>query len=1053
MPTQWSSCSVFVSSTFDDMHAERDHLQQFVFPELEEILRQRRIHLETTDLRWGVETMSIGEQEAKELTVLKVCLAEIDRSRPFLLVLLGDRYGWIPPAGRIESVASEVGLAVGSTPWSVTALEVEYGALLTSQHVRPLFYFRDPLPYAQIPPEVAARYTDQGTAPEHFGFLADLKARIRARYPDRVRSYSLGWDADQRRPARLSEFGALVLHDLEAELEAETAAVEQPAGAATDWREDEERALDDFIEDHLRSACGRQSLVEQIINKAVPGSSAEGRWPGTVLVGDSGAGKSVVFAMLARRLLDLDGVLLLKHSAGVSPRSLVVDSMLRRWCGSLALSLGSSDESEQLPAGETLRARFNELLEQAAAGTRVVILIDALDQFERTPEASYLTWLPDRRAWPANVVMIATAISGTESRVLDGRGAEEISLPPLEPEEAAFIAMQICASYHKTLPQAVTTALLGKPLPDGGSASGNPLWLSLAVNELLVLDVEDFALLPGFPGTAEERLLHLLVQVVDSMPATLDAAYAHVYARVEKDYGRELVTHVMTFLSLSRFGLRESDLRDLFGSRTQWSPSSFAALRRALRAHIGERGKAREWAFLHQQGRRAALNRYAADPDISRADHRRLGEYLRALPAADPLRHETMYHLIQSDAREAARDYWHDENGDELQPAFDILSQTLLAPAGEAKIPFVLSLLGGENGSSSDDWTRVGSYLAGQRLLQFTEVSGLSEKAPRLLISLLTGMTDALQRELRTLPSGMTAEVLYRALQNLGRLHADLDDNDAAARALEEAAQINDRLAEARKRALDSNTTASEAVRAGQTIMYHQAEKDRMLNFQLLGSVHRARKDLEQASAAFERARQLAQFLLAAHPESMLAATDMASCRFLLGDVAFDRGDFDGALAHYDAGLQQALRPFEETPSRALVRMRIEGEYLVGRAQARRLALGPALDHYARSVKLARDWAKSDPGDGQRQWRFLRINDEAADFLGLVHGAGAALLCYDNGLEICIAMLNAGHDSTGVTQHARRCYEQQAIAREVLGDARGAEIAASRAQQIGGRVD
>ena len=92
----WKSRPVFISSTFRDMNAERDYLRDWVFPKLEERLRERFHHLEPIDLRWGVETKSVEEQHAKELLVLKVCLDEIKRSRPFLIVLVGDRYGWPP---------------------------------------------------------------------------------------------------------------------------------------------------------------------------------------------------------------------------------------------------------------------------------------------------------------------------------------------------------------------------------------------------------------------------------------------------------------------------------------------------------------------------------------------------------------------------------------------------------------------------------------------------------------------------------------------------------------------------------------------------------------------------------------------------------------------------------------------------------------------------------------------------------------------------------------------------------------------------------------------
>jgi len=103
----WRTRPVFLSSTFRDMHAERDHLRNVVIPELEERLKARRAFLAVIDLRWGVE--ATGEQEAREALVLKVCLDEIKLSRPFFIGLLGDRYGWVPPADRMGAAAQEAG--------------------------------------------------------------------------------------------------------------------------------------------------------------------------------------------------------------------------------------------------------------------------------------------------------------------------------------------------------------------------------------------------------------------------------------------------------------------------------------------------------------------------------------------------------------------------------------------------------------------------------------------------------------------------------------------------------------------------------------------------------------------------------------------------------------------------------------------------------------------------------------------------------------------------------------------------------------------------------
>ena len=84
---------IFISSTFRDFSDERDLLVRKVFPELRRRCRERQVELVDVDLRWG-----ITEEEAHQGKVLPICLAEIDRARPFFMGLLGERFGWVPAA-------------------------------------------------------------------------------------------------------------------------------------------------------------------------------------------------------------------------------------------------------------------------------------------------------------------------------------------------------------------------------------------------------------------------------------------------------------------------------------------------------------------------------------------------------------------------------------------------------------------------------------------------------------------------------------------------------------------------------------------------------------------------------------------------------------------------------------------------------------------------------------------------------------------------------------------------------------------------------------------
>ena len=141
---------VFISSTFRDMMQERDLLVKEVFPELRRKCAKRFVTLTEVDLRWGIteEQASEGHKRvrASEGQVLPLCLAEIERSRPYFIGLLGERYGWIP-----DEILPEV---IKDEPWlddclkngtSVTEMEILHGVLRNPRmEDHAFFYFRDP---------------------------------------------------------------------------------------------------------------------------------------------------------------------------------------------------------------------------------------------------------------------------------------------------------------------------------------------------------------------------------------------------------------------------------------------------------------------------------------------------------------------------------------------------------------------------------------------------------------------------------------------------------------------------------------------------------------------------------------------------------------------------------------------------------------------------------------------------------------------------------------------------------------------------------------------
>jgi hypothetical protein len=103
MPRATRTFRIFVSSTFEDMAAERNALQAKVFPHLHQLCAEHDARFQAIDLRWGVRDEATLDQQT-----MGVCLSELARCqattpRPNFIVLLGDRYGWRPPPAEVPA--------------------------------------------------------------------------------------------------------------------------------------------------------------------------------------------------------------------------------------------------------------------------------------------------------------------------------------------------------------------------------------------------------------------------------------------------------------------------------------------------------------------------------------------------------------------------------------------------------------------------------------------------------------------------------------------------------------------------------------------------------------------------------------------------------------------------------------------------------------------------------------------------------------------------------------------------------------------------------------
>lgn len=569
---------VFISSTFRDMQLERDELVKRVFPRIRKLCEQRGVSWSEVDLRWGVT----DEQKA-EGAVLPICLAEIDRTRPYFIGLLGQRYGWVPDEipGQL---AEQLGWLTDDSARSVTELEIVHGVLNDPEAAgHAYFYLRDPAWVESLPPEERATYVEE--SPEGARRLAALRERVRASGHPTV---------DYTDPVDL---GDQVLADLTRLVES---MYPDPTPPDSDARADA-----------LHEAFGRArfaTFVERPDLAAALDRHADGDDPPLLVTGEPGAGASALVTRWAqtRRSARPDELVLVHH---VDADADAADH--RAMAGRVIRALGGTggDVTESAdPAA--VRAALRQAF-RAFAG-RAVVVLDGVDRLDDVDGAPDLRWLPSDV--PAGVRIVLTASGERPRAAVAHRAWPILEIPPLTVDERREIAVAVLATGAKALDADNMAALVASP------RTGNARFLRTVVDELRQHG-DHFTLRP---------LIDRLVSA-----ATVDDLLEMVLARYEADFERDrpgLTRDAFTALWAARRGLSEAELLELLAGPGQehlpqavWAPLHLAA-EHGLVSRGGLLG------FAHPDLRRAVEDRYLPDDESRRAAHARLAAYFAAHP-------------------------------------------------------------------------------------------------------------------------------------------------------------------------------------------------------------------------------------------------------------------------------------------------------------------------------------------------------------------------------------------------------------------------------------
>lgn len=553
-----------------------------VFPSLRRRAKSRGVDIVDVDLRWGVT----AEQTERGET-LPLCLAEIDNCRPYFISLLGQRYGWVPPADFYQPALLE------RQPWlkermggaSVTELEILHGVLRNPEMAgHAMFYLRDPA-YAQAQQEtgwVAENPTEQQR-------LQALKEQIRAS----------GFPVVEEGLATPQAIAERIEADLWAVIEREHPEQEPP-----DALQREGQRHSDYRRSRTGLYLGGAAAIEQLERWIAEGEQR------ILITGESGAGKSALIAnWLEAHLRSYPQDLVHAHHLGCTNDASAVRPLLGRLIDTASQLLVEEQQISRpievpqdwwelvFKVGEVFALLSSWCQKQ---GCRWILVVDGLDRLAEDDQQA-LPWIPT--TIPPGIHVVASSLDCPARSILQDRQYRTHEIGPLGKAEQQQLIERYLSRYTKQLESGLQQKILEHKL------AGSPLFLKVLLEELRQC--------AWFDTLADQLETYLAAE-------TIDGLYTKVLERLELDGHGEASRKALTALWASRAGLSETELLAITGlAQLEWAPVDLA-----LGEAFGRNGD--RLVFDHDYLRLAVQDRHLPSEDARRQAHCELADWFIA---------------------------------------------------------------------------------------------------------------------------------------------------------------------------------------------------------------------------------------------------------------------------------------------------------------------------------------------------------------------------------------------------------------------------------------
>lgn len=552
----WRRIAFFISSTFKDMDTERDILKTNVLRRLNEHFRKYKIDFQFIDLRIGINTEGITEEESEE-QVLDICFESIDHARPYFIGLVGNRYGWIPSEERWRTFLQRMSeekriLITDGYGKSVTELEILYGAIGNNGKYinHSFFFFRNEDSYAGMPLETYVKYSDcqdkDTYSPQKK--LQALKEIIQRVSTDvskhiQINRYTLHWDVEKECFIDGETFADMAYEQIASEIEKNL-----PSLSISSWQEQETDLCNYLIHSYTDGKIRTESCDEVLLSSFTNNHLC--------IVGNVGEGKSTLLAQLMLYYSSIkEDTICLYAYAGVSIYSKSINPILIRWINQIEEYLGKniSDFTVDENNKEVLKYFKKIAKESTERGIKIIVLLDNIDVLKNMRyDDLYLAWLCD------DVSFIGTATPQIGAIIKQYHPQMAITtIKNLSVDDKKHIVFAYEQYYNIALPTAIHQMVYEENI--------YPLRLSLLMTIIANFTAYNMKMIRNSTASTEiEKINNHIISIAQILPTEPMELFQYTVDRLILQLGlSQSYKKALMYIALSGIGLCEDELETL----------------------------------------------------------------------------------------------------------------------------------------------------------------------------------------------------------------------------------------------------------------------------------------------------------------------------------------------------------------------------------------------------------------------------------------------------------------------------------------------------------